>query len=202
MDFLGFALAVLLIELTPGPNMAWLAGVAGTAGTRAGWAATVGIAVGLLANGLLAALGLAALLQSAPGLWSALRLAGAAMMGWLAVETWRGASAQATVEPAAGPVRRAFATGALINLLNPKAYLFFIVIAPQFLHGAALDLPSAVLLSLISTAIATAVHLVIVALGGRAHDWLSDPRRTRTVRLLFAVTMGVVALSFLLADLT
>ena len=58
------------------------------------------------------------------------------------------------------------------------------------------------LLSLISTAIATAVHLVIVALGGRAHDWLSDPRRTRTVRLLFAVTMGVVALSFLLADLT
>ncbi|MFZ4690554.1 MAG: LysE family transporter, partial [Polymorphobacter sp.] len=65
MDLLGFALAVLLIELTPGPNMAWLAGLAATEGRRSGLAAVAGVAIGLLGNGALAALGLAALLQAA-----------------------------------------------------------------------------------------------------------------------------------------
>jgi threonine/homoserine/homoserine lactone efflux protein len=98
LDLLGFALAVLLIELTPGPNMAWLAGLAATEGWRRGLAAVSGIALGLLANGILAALGLAALLQNAPQLWTGLRLAGAAMMAWLAVEAWRGAEKPSTNE--------------------------------------------------------------------------------------------------------
>ena len=48
MDIIGFALAVLLIELTPGPNMAWLAGLAATEGRRCGLSAVAGVALGLL----------------------------------------------------------------------------------------------------------------------------------------------------------
>jgi threonine/homoserine/homoserine lactone efflux protein len=57
LDIGGFALAVLLIELTPGPNMAWLPGLAATEGRRGGLAAAAGVALGLLATGILAALG-------------------------------------------------------------------------------------------------------------------------------------------------
>lgn len=89
MDIIGFALAVLLIELTPGPNMAWLAGLAATEGRQTGKAAVIGIAVGLLTNGVLAALGLAAILEAEPRLLTVLRLAGALMMMWLAIEAWR-----------------------------------------------------------------------------------------------------------------
>jgi threonine/homoserine/homoserine lactone efflux protein len=46
MDIIGFALAVLLIELTPGPNRAWLAGLSATEGKRSGLAAVAGIALG------------------------------------------------------------------------------------------------------------------------------------------------------------
>jgi len=49
LDLTGFAAAVLLIELTPGPNMAWLAGLAATEGKRSGLAAVAGVALGLLA---------------------------------------------------------------------------------------------------------------------------------------------------------
>jgi threonine/homoserine/homoserine lactone efflux protein len=200
MDLVGFALAVLLIELTPGPNMAWLAGLAATEGRQRGLAAVAGIALGLSANGVLAALGLAALLQAAPQLWIWLRLAGAAMMVWLAVEAWRGAATAGKAQPG-GSARRAFATGALINLLNPKAYLFFLVVAPQFMGGARLGLSSALLLCLVSVTIATAIHLAIVLAGSQAHAWLNDPQRTATVRRVFAVVMLGVAVSFLLADL-
>lgn len=201
MNLLGFALAVLLIELTPGPNMAWLAGLAATEGRRAGLAAVWGVALGLLANGLLAALGLAALLQAAPQLWTALRLAGAAMMLWLAIDTWRGAGLPVATAAQGGIQRRAFLTGAFINLLNPKAYVFFMVIAPQFMGGHMLSLRNAFLLASISTGIATLIHLGIVAAGAGAHRLLGDKARMRTVRRLFALVMLAVAASFLLADL-
>lgn len=201
MDLLGFALAVLLIELTPGPNMAWLAGLAATEGRRAGVAAVVGVALGLLANGVLAALGLVALLQAAPQLLWALRLAGAGMMLWLAISAWRDADAPAGQSRPAAGTRQSFLAGALINLLNPKAYMFFVVVAPQFMAGRMLDLPAALLLAGISTGIATAIHLAIVATGAQAQALLQDARRMRLVRRLFALVMLGVAVSFLAADL-
>jgi threonine/homoserine/homoserine lactone efflux protein len=200
LDLIGFALAVLLIELTPGPNMAWLAGLAAVEGRRAGFAAVAGVAIGLLLNGVLAALGLATLLQTVPQLLTGLRLAGAAMMLVLAIQTWRAS----TVPGRAGgtiKTRGPFFTGALINLLNPKAYIFFVAVVPQFLGAAALTFSSALLLALISTVIATVIHTAIVLAGSRAHEWLSDPARTRITRRVFAVVMLGVAASFLLADL-
>lgn len=201
MDIAGFALAVLLIELTPGPNMAWLSGLAATEGRRAGLAAVAGVALGLLANGVLAALGLAALLAAAPEAWHALQWAGAVMMTVLAIEAWRGAGRTAVPRAPGRIAARAFATGAFINLLNPKAYLFFLVVAPRFLGGSALNLASALTLAAVSAGIATCVHLLIVLAGSRAHGWLADPRRTRWARRGFALVMLMVAASFVLADL-
>lgn len=193
LDIAGYAAAVLLIELTPGPNMAWLAGLAATEGKRSGLSAVAGIALGLLANGVLAALGLATLLKAMPALLHGLRIAGAAMMVWLAIEAWRGAEKA----PPPTATRRAFATGALLNLLNPKAYLFFVVVAPEFLGGRTLGLAEALTLALVSTGIATLIHLAIVLAGSRAQASLADPARTKWVRRGFAVVMLCVAASFL-----
>lgn len=202
MDIIGFALAVLLIELTPGPNMAWLSGLAATQGKRAGLAAVAGVALGLLINGILAALGIATLLQLVPWLWSALQWTGAAMMMFLAIEAWRAAGDDHMHRPAVQSHWRVFSTGAMINLLNPKAYVFFVTVAPRFLGSEALSVSNALLLAVISATIATTIHLVIVNTGARAQSWLSDPRRTRIARRCFAVIMLAVAASFVLADLT
>jgi threonine/homoserine/homoserine lactone efflux protein len=64
-----------------------------------------------------------------------------------------------------------------------------------------LDLPGAMILAVVSTTIATAIHLAIVAAGSRAHSVLSDPSRIRLVRRLFALVLLGVGLSFLLTDL-
>jgi threonine/homoserine/homoserine lactone efflux protein len=88
----------------------------------------------------------------------------------------------------------------LINLLNPKAYIFFLVVAPEFMRGAALGVRNALLLSLISAAIATMIHFIVVVAGSKAHGWLSDPRRTKVVRRVFAAVMLAVAVSFLVSD--
>ena len=54
-----FLLIVLLVELTPGPNMGWLALLSASEGRRAGFAATAGIALGLAIVAAASALGLA-----------------------------------------------------------------------------------------------------------------------------------------------
>ena len=79
-DWIGFGLAVLLIELTPGPNMAWLAALAMGEGRRAGLAATAGVAIGLFVNALAAALGIAFIVSASPLLWQVLRWGGAAFL--------------------------------------------------------------------------------------------------------------------------
>ena len=94
--------------------MAWLAGLAATEGRRNGMAAVWGIATGLLANGVLAAIGLAALLQAAPQLWTGLRVAGAAMMLWLALDAWRSADRKTAEKRPRSTARRAFMAGTII----------------------------------------------------------------------------------------
>jgi len=181
--------------------MAWLAGLAATEGRRSGLAAVGGVALGLLCNGVLAALGLAALLQTAPQLWNGLRVAGAAMMVWLAIEAWRGAEENAQGPRRSDTARHSFLTGAMINLLNPKAYIFFLVVAPEFMRGATLGISAALVFSLISATIATTIHLAIVLAGSKANRWVSDPARTKLVRRVFAIVMLGVAISFILADI-
>jgi threonine/homoserine/homoserine lactone efflux protein len=61
-----FILAVLLLELTPGPNMAYLAALTLDRGRIAGLLAVVGVAAGLSVHGIVAALGLGALISNAP----------------------------------------------------------------------------------------------------------------------------------------
>jgi len=186
-----FAAAVLVIELTPGPNMAWLATLSLSEGRRAGLLATAGVALGLCANALIAALGLTALLAADPALLGGLHWAGALFMALLAISAWR--QADAPLAPT-GRNARHFGAGLVLNLLNPKALVFFIAVVPPFLDGHAPTLPQALALAGISVTIATLVHLGLVLGAGRAHRWLAAAQGVATARRALALLMAGVAL--------
>lgn len=197
VDWLGFALAVLLIELTPGPNMAWLAALSMGDGRRAGLAATVGVAIGLFVNALAAALGIAFLVADSPMLWEALRWGGAVFLLWLAWESWRDGGENSPARTASSErARHHFLSGLVVNLLNPKAMLFYVVVIPRFNGGQIPGFGLALTLALVSIAIATAVHLAIVLAGSRIGNWLVDPARTRLIRRVLALMIVVVAIWF------
>ena len=193
IDWFGFVAAVAILEATPGVNMAWLTGLSLTKGRGAGLAATAGIAIGLTLNAMLAGLGLAELVQLHPEYQVWLRYAGAALMVFLAWRTW----ADRSTEPSPQDGRNGFAAGLVLNTVNPKAFVFFLVVVPQFLSDGTLQLQQAFALGLTSVLLATAVHLAIVFSAGRAHAWLNDADRTRTVRQIMAVVMVGVAVWFI-----
>lgn len=129
-----FILACLALNLTPGADMTYVIARSATQGRGAGIAASFGVAAGSLVHSLLAALGVAALLQQSAAAFLAVKIAGALYLLYLAWKAWR--------SPAAAPARRGtltkipllrvFGEGALTNLLNPKVALFILAFLPQF----------------------------------------------------------------------
>ena len=193
-----FLLTSLLIELTPGPNMAYLALVSAVQGRRAGLAATLGVALGLSIIGLAAALGLAALINASETAFALLRWGGAAYLAWLAIEAWWGAG-EVSPERAAleEDTAKHFRRGLIVNLLNPKAGLFFVAVLPSFVVSGENLLGQTVLLTALYVAVATVVHLVIVALAGSVNRWFEQPEQQKIARRIFAVLLAGVALYFL-----
>ncbi len=193
-----FLLTTLLIELTPGPNMAYLSLVSAIEGRKAGLAATTGIALGLLIIGMAAAIGLGGLIAASAFAFQLLRWAGVLYLLWLAWEAWTSTqevSPGHMIKPA--PAIRHFRRGLITNLLNPKAGLFFIVILPGFTDTTQPMVAQTTSLTLIYVLLATLVHLVLVLLAGHANRWFNHADRQRIARRIFALLLLAVAIWFL-----
>ncbi len=194
---LSFAVTCFAIEITPGPNMTYLAMVAATQGRRAGFAMVIGIALGLLIVGIAAALGLATVISAAPLLYELLRWAGVAYLLWLAWEAWRNGAEGAISESTQNGL---FQRGLITNLLNPKAAVFYVAILPTFIEPARPVLAQTVQLSIIYVAIATVIHTCIVMLAGALRPLLDDRQRTGHIKRLMALVLVAVAVWFALGS--
>jgi threonine/homoserine/homoserine lactone efflux protein len=156
-----FASAALLLALMPGPVVVYLVTRTLTQGRAAGLASVAGVALGNLGNALATALGLAALFALSSLAVTAVKLAGAAYLLWLALGALRrppGPVQTQTPTPPApppSPPGRIFRDGLLVALLNPKTALFFAAFTPQFVDAtAAWPALQALALSLVFVAIA------------------------------------------------
>jgi threonine/homoserine/homoserine lactone efflux protein len=188
-----FALTALIVELTPGPNMAWLALVSASEGRRPGYAAVAGVALGLAVVGLLSGLGLAALIAGYPPAYQALRWGGVAYLLYLAWDGWREAGTDENGPAPGSPLGVWFRRGLITNLLNPKAAVFYIAVLPEFLPPKA-STPDVLTLSALYVVVATAIHALIVTAAGSAHTLLADPARERLIRRTLSLALAAVAL--------
>ncbi len=191
---LSFALTSVLIELTPGPNMTWLAMVAVSQGRRPGFAAVAGVALGLALVGMAAALGVTAIIDSSPLAYEILRWGGVCYMLYLAWDGWTHSAAASLDEPAQDSALY-FRRGLITNLLNPKAAVFYMSVLPAFLPAAA-KLEQTALLTAIYVAAATLIHAAIVALAGFAAPFLNNPAREQVARRILSALLALVALWF------
>lgn len=188
-----FSLTVLVIELTPGPNMAWLAVLSADRGRKAGFAAVLGVMLGLSLIGGLAALGLAAIVTQTPWLFALLRHAGTLFLLYLAIEGWRHAGESSPIR-LSETLGKHFRHGLIINLLNPKAALFFLVVLPEYILADRPALPQALGLTAITVLVATGIHVVIVLLAARAAAFLQTPQSTLWFRRVLAVLLAGIAI--------
>jgi threonine/homoserine/homoserine lactone efflux protein len=189
-----FVIASILIELTPGPNMTWLAVLGATRGRMVALAAVAGICIGLAVAGTVAGLGLTAVLTQWPILFEALRWVGTAYLFYLAWDAWRDADGVETVVEQ-GSVR-AFQQGLISNILNPKAYLFYAAMLPQFISGNMSIATEITLLTAIYVAVATVIHAGIAVMSGSVASFLKSSPKAVFIRRTLAVLIALAAVWF------
>ena len=192
-----FLLAVLLIELTPGPNMGYLVIVASRFGRLAGFSTVAGITAGLAVYMLLSVFGLTEVILRADWLYGLLRWAGVAFLLWLAWDTWRGEKPTAPGHAPIEPSRYQLAwRGFLANILNPKAAVFYVALLPGFTDPARPFAGQALGLGLIHIAIALAIHGVIVFAAAGASPLLArvSGGESARIRAPFALALAAIAL--------
>lgn len=191
---LPFLVAVSLIELTPGPNMGWLALVAMRRGRVAGFAAVAGVTLGLAVWMVAAAFGLTSVLLAFPWLFQAVRWAGVLFLLWLAWEAWREPVTDAGAGPDLRSLRGLFLRGLTGNLLNPKAAVFYVALLPTFMrpdHGA--PLTQALALGSLHLVVAVIVHVLIVLGGSGAKGAVLKRVQGPALRAVMAGGLVIVA---------
>lgn len=129
-----FAVAVILLVVTPGPNMLLILSISAARGARDGLFTLVGVQIANYSHAVLAGLGISGLALHVPYGFETLKILGALYLLWLAWGAWRAPSVLAV--GSGGAKRETVALirqGFLTNMLNPKVILFFLAMFPQFI---------------------------------------------------------------------
>jgi threonine/homoserine/homoserine lactone efflux protein len=197
-----FVAAGLLLNITPGVDMALVLRSGAAQGFRAGAAAAVGISAGCCVHIAAAALGVSALLAGSPAAFLALQWVGAAYLVWLGIGLLRSRPATSPADApdnTARALRRLFAQGFLTNALNPKVALFFLAFVPQFIRAEPAHPAWAFVLlgsvfvvnsTLVSLALAAAAAALRQRLAGQARWQRLAPWLNRGVGALF-IALGL-----------
>jgi threonine/homoserine/homoserine lactone efflux protein len=135
---LTFALAALVLAITPGPDMALFVSRTMNWGRNHGFATVLGAITGIAVHTTLVAFGISVLIVTAPAAFWVLKIVGALYLVWLAIQAIRDGGG-ILVTKAAGKQpswKQSYLTGLGINLTNPKVALFFVTFLPQFVSAS------------------------------------------------------------------
>jgi threonine/homoserine/homoserine lactone efflux protein len=182
-----FLSAALLLLVIPGPAVFYIVGRSIGHGRGAGLVSALGIGVGSLVHTAAAAVGLSALLMSSALAFEAVKYLGAAYLVYLGVQKFRCEEPfELSDEAPSVKLGRIFAQGIVVNVLNPKAALFFFAFLPQFVDAnrgsvAAQIFFLGVLFALLGV---TTDTLWALTAGTLANLFKHNPRAIRTQRYI------------------
>ena len=165
LHWLTFFSAAFLLNLSPGPDMAYIIGQSASRGLRAGYSAMFGLWAGTFLHVLLAAAGLSVILATSALAFGIVKWAGAAYLVWLGLRALLAKDSHFSTDVRDAPSRHwaIFRQGMLVSALNPKVAVFFLAFLPQFVVPGAGPVPAQLFLhGLLIIVVAGAVEPLIV----------------------------------------
>lgn len=134
-----FLTAAVLLNLSPGPDIAFILGQTVRGGRKSGFAAMFGIWTGAFGHVLMAAAGLSVILATSAVAFSIVKWAGAAYLIWLGIAALRSNGGSFVAEQTKTQTRMfsIYKQGVMVGVLNPKVAIFFLAFLPQFVVNGA-----------------------------------------------------------------
>ncbi|MCV2884625.1 LysE family translocator [Aestuariibacter sp. AA17] len=179
-SLLAFALAALILSLSPGPSNLYIMARALGQGYQAGVAAAGGMAIGSLTYALATALGLAVVFTYSPMAYLAIKVGGAGYLIYLGWKYIRYAQVASPDKPHVSFLapKAILKQSFIVEMTNPKTALFLLAFLPQFVsenHGNVIS--QMLVLGCIYTCIALASDLFVVFLSRQVGKWLATHPR-------------------------
>ncbi|MDA3920496.1 MAG: LysE family translocator [Salinisphaera sp.] len=168
-DFGWFLAACILMNITPGPDMLYVAARSMEQGTRAGIASSLGITTGSLIYVVASAFGLASLFIYYDSLFTIIKWLGIAYLAYLGLKNVLVAkSLEFNPNLQRVPISKIYKQGVIVNLLNPKIALFLLSFLPQFVDKSASSIAiSVVILGIVFNITGTSVNSLVAASVGK-----------------------------------
>lgn len=135
-NFLMFAFASLMLNITPGNDMLYVASRSAGQGIKAGIISSFGIMVGCMVHILAAVAGISAVIAKSATAFDIIKYVGAAYLVYLGLRSLlnrKKSSFRLTEQAKHLSYRSIFLQGVVTNVLNPKVALFFLAFLPQFI---------------------------------------------------------------------
>jgi len=146
VQYTPFLIAAVLLNVSPGPDMAYIIGQTAVHGRKIGFFSSFGVVSGAFVHVFAAALGLSAILATSALAFSIVKWVGVAYLVWLGIGALRSSFAKSASTSDIDDIASARVTahnvtafqawrqGAMIDVLNPKVAIFFMAFLPQFVH--------------------------------------------------------------------
>jgi len=166
-----FFLAALVMAVSPGPGIFYVAARTLAGGRDEGLASSLGTGLGGLVHVAAGAVGVSALVLASAEAFALLKVAGAIYLIWLGIKTFREARIAVDIHAEPTGARRAFREGIVVEALNPKTAAFFLAFLPQFVDPTAGPVwLQFLLLGLVSVTLNTAVDVVVALVASQARS--------------------------------
>ena len=184
-QMLGLALASVVLIAVPGPSVLFIVGRALTLGRRHAFATIAGNTIGSLLAGVIVAVGLGELIERSETVFLVIKYVGAAYLIFLGIQAIRahGAHAGEAAPVAARSLWRTAGQGLVVGISNPKVFILFAAILPQFVvpaHGPAVT--QMLMLVGVPVLIGLVTDMIWALAASTARAWFTtSPQRMRRV---------------------
>lgn len=197
-----FALSSILLAITPGPDMVYIATRSIAQGRSAGVISALGVHTGVLIHTCAAALGLSALIAASAVAFSIVKYAGAVYLIYIGIQTFLSKPEKFQIESTERATLSAvFYQGFLVNLLNPKVILFFLSFLPQFVNPARGSVSLQLfLLGILLIVVTLPIDIGVGLAGGQLGIWIRARRGiqqatkwvTGSIYIMLGVTTAMI----------
>lgn len=175
-----FAVAFLLLAVTPGPGLAAILSRALSGGMAAGLATTAGLVAGDATLLAAAMVGLSTIATTLGPLFEIVKYAGAAYLIWLGIQSIREARTPIRLTAGKqGSLTGSVGVGLVVTLGNPKPILFYSALLPAFLDLTAATTGDFAIMMAVVVVVSFLVYGTYIVLVERARQMLATTRLTR-----------------------
>lgn len=192
-QLLTFGLAALVLIVIPGPSVVFVIGRALAYGQRVALASVAGNTLGLLVVMTLVAVGLGTIVSESIVVFTVLKVLGAAYLVWLGVQAFRHRAGLHVEESVRAPLgwRTAMRQGFVVGVSNPKGFMIFAALLPQFVERSRGHVPVQMfVLGAMAVTLGLVCDAVWAAAASRLRDWFNaSPARGRTLGAVGGLSM-------------